>query len=61
VGIHWEFDAGVGGGELPIGSGVAFVAIFLPRGNSLGQNCLTGDTAVEASADRKLISDATHI
>ncbi len=32
----YEFDVGVGGGELPTGWCAAFVAIFLPRGNFLG-------------------------
>ena len=42
-----EFDAGVGGCEVPIGLGVIGIAVMLPGGDFLGEGFFVGDAAVE--------------
>jgi hypothetical protein len=42
-----EFDAGVGGCEVPIGFGVVFISIVLPSGDLVAEGLLVGYTAVE--------------
>src|SRR5712671_2640172 len=43
----FQLDAGVGGCELPVGFGVALVAVVLPCGDFAGEDLLVGDAAIE--------------
>ena len=43
-----EFDACVGGGELPVGLGVVGIAVVLPSGDFLDEGLFVGNPAVEA-------------
>jgi hypothetical protein len=43
-----QINAGIGGGELPVGLGVFLVALVLPCGDFLDQTLLVGDAPVEA-------------
>ena len=43
-----EFDACVGGGEVPVGLGVVGIAVMLPSGDFFDEGLLVGDAAVEA-------------
>ena len=43
-----EFDASVGGCEVPIGLGVISIAVLLPRGDFLHEGLFVGNAAVEA-------------
>jgi hypothetical protein len=45
-----EFDAGVGGGELPVDLGVVLVAAGPPCGDFLGEGLLVSDASIEALA-----------
>ena len=45
-----ELDAGVVGGEAPVGFGVAQVAVFDPRGDLAGEGDLVGDAPIKALA-----------
>jgi len=42
-----EFDAGVGGCEVPIGLGVMGIALMFPGGDLLREDLLIGYAAVE--------------
>src|SRR5258708_2149082 len=46
-----QLHASVGGGELPVGLDVLFVAAVLPCGNFLGQGRLVGDAPIETLAE----------
>jgi hypothetical protein len=48
LGSYLQFNAGVGGSELPVGFGVVLVAIALPGGDFLDQGLLVGDAPIEA-------------
>jgi hypothetical protein len=43
-----EFDARVGGSEVPIGLGVVGIAVVLPGGDFVNDGLFVGDAAVEA-------------
>ena len=43
-----EFDAGIFGGELPIGFGVVGIAIMLPGGDFVDECLFVGNAAIEA-------------
>ncbi len=43
-----EFDAGVVGGEVPVGLGVVSVAIAFPGGDLIDEGLFVGDAAIEA-------------
>jgi hypothetical protein len=43
-----EFDACVGGSELPVGGSVVGVAVVLPGGDLVDEGLFVGDAAVEA-------------
>jgi len=42
-----QFDAGVGGFELPVGLGVVLVAVVLPCVDFVGEDLLVGDAAIQ--------------
>ena len=43
-----EFDMSIGGCEVPVGFGVVGIAVVLPGGDFLDEDCFTGNAAVEA-------------
>jgi hypothetical protein len=43
-----EFDACVGGCEVPIGLGMICISVVLPSGNFLDEGLFVGDAAIEA-------------
>ena len=43
-----ESDAGIFGGELPIGLGVVGIAVVLPGGDFLDEGLFVGNAAIEA-------------
>jgi hypothetical protein len=43
-----EFDACVGGSEVPVGLGVMGIAVVLPGGDFIDEGLFVGDAAVEA-------------
>jgi hypothetical protein len=53
-----EFDAGVGGCEVPIGFGVVFISIVLPRGDLVDEGLLVGYTAVETLRFCRMLKNA---
>ena len=44
----FEFDARVGGRELPVGFCVIFVSVCLPGGNFVGEELPVGNAPIEA-------------
>ena len=42
-----EFDAGIFGGELPIGFGVVGIAVVLPGGDFVAECLFVGNAAIE--------------
>ena len=45
-----KFDAGIFGGELPVGLGVVGIAVVLPGGDFVDEGLFVGDAAIEAVA-----------
>ena len=43
-----EFDAGIGGCEVPVGLGVVGIAVVLPCGDFLDEGLFVGNATVEA-------------
>ena len=43
-----KFDAGIFGGELPVGVGVVGIVVVLPGGDFVGEGLFVGDAAIEA-------------
>jgi len=43
-----EFDACVGGGEVPVGLGVVGIAVVFPCGGFVDEGLFVGDATVEA-------------
>ena len=44
----FQSDAGIFGGELPIGFGVVGIAVVLPGGDFVDECLFVGDAAIEA-------------
>lgn len=57
----FEFDASVGGGELPIDLGIELIATGLPSGDFAAQGFDFVDTAVQALANHHVEFNLGHV